>query len=72
MESIYNYEKNIKVVTTAGGEKVVVMNDAIFTTIRNAISDAAAYRNEKGYGCIAEDTERLWNALCDKNNASEK
>lgn len=72
MENIYNYEKNIKVVTTAGGEKVIMMNDAIFTTIRNAISDAAEYRKEKGYSCIAEDTERLWNALCDKNNASEK
>ena len=47
MENIYNYEKNIKVVTTAGGEKVVVMNDAIFTTILNAISYVSAYRKDK-------------------------
>ena len=72
MENIYNYKENIKVVTTAGGEKVVVMNDAIFTTIRNAICDAAVYRKQKGYSSVAEDTKRLWEVLCDKNNASEK
>lgn len=72
MENIYNYERNIKVVGTAGGEKVVVMNDAIFTAIRNAIYDAAEYREKKGYDSTAEDTMRLWAALCDKNKTSEK
>lgn len=72
MENIFNYEKNIKVVKTAGGEKVVVMNDAIFTTIRNAIYDAAEYRKQQGYDATADDTMRLWAVLCDENKTSEK
>lgn len=72
MENIYNYEINIKVVETAGGEKVVVMNKAIFTAIRNCIYDAAEHRRQQGYDSTADDTMRLWAALCDKNKTSEK
>lgn len=69
---IFNYERNIKVVETAGGEKVLVMNKAIFTTIRNAVYDAAEYQKQKGYDSTADDTMKLWAALCDKNKTSEK
>lgn len=72
MENIYNYERNIKVVTTAGGEKVVVMNESIFTAIRNCIYDSAEHRRQQGYDSTADDTMRLWAALCDKNKTSEK
>lgn len=72
MENIYDYANNIKVITTNGGDKVITMNEAIFTTIRNAIHDGSEYMEEKGYKATADDYKKLWANLVDKNHESEK
>lgn len=72
MKDTYNYEKNIQVVKTVNGDIVLTMNKAIFTSIRNAIYDAAEHRRQQGYDSTADNTMRLWAALCDKNKTSEK
>lgn len=72
MNDIYNYEKNIQVVKTVNGDIVLTMNNAIFTSLRNCIYDAADQRKEHGYGATADDTMKLWAALSDKHNQLEK
>lgn len=72
MENIYDYAKNIKVVTTVSGDKVITMNEAIFTTIRNAIYDASEKQEKEGLQATADDLKKLWANLVDKNNISEK
>lgn len=71
MNSLYDYENNITVTTTPNGDKVVTMNSAIFTEILNNISDGQIYQKEQGYKATAEQTRQLWNALYDKDEASE-
>lgn len=68
-EDIYNYQANITVTTTAHGDKVITMNDAIFTKILNDIFDAQMYQQSKELDATAEDTKRLWQALADKEEA---
>lgn len=72
MKEFYNYIKNINVDTTANGDKVITMNEAIFTTIRNAIYDSAEYQEEKGYDATSDERMDLWSALVYKNNISKK
>ena len=61
MANIYDYANNIKVITTNGGDKVITMNEAIFTAIRNAIHDGSEYMEEKGYitKSLKEDDKRI-------------
>ena len=72
MENIYDYANNIKVITTVSGDKVITMNEAIFTVIRNAIHDASERNEDKGLQATAEDQKTLWVNLIEKNNISEK
>ena len=72
MGNIYDYEKNIKVITTVNGDKVITMNKAIFTAIRNAIHDASERYEDKGLQATADDLKKLWASLVDKNHESEK
>lgn len=72
MGNIYDYAKNIKVITTVNGDKVITMNEAIFTAIRNAIHDASERYEDKGLQATADDLKKLWASLVDKNNESEK
>lgn len=68
-EDIYNYQANITITTTPHGDKVITMNDAIFTKMLNDIFDAQMYQYDKKLDATAEDTKKLWQALADKEEA---
>lgn len=72
MENIYDYANNIKVITTVSGDKVITMNQDIFTLIRNSIYDASEKKEAEGLQASADDLKKLWANLVDKNNISEK
>lgn len=61
--SIYDYEANINIITTSSGDKVITMNDAIFTKIINDIYEASQSQEKKGLSATSRDTMRLWSAL---------
>lgn len=61
--SIYDYEANINITTTPNGDKVLTMNDAIFTKIINCLYEASQSQEKKGFTATSRDTMRLWNAL---------
>lgn len=63
MKNIYNYEKNIKVITTPNEDKVITMNKEIFVVLTNQIYNAVEYLEEKGLDASAEDIKGLWNKL---------
>lgn len=69
MTNIYDYQANITVTTTPNGDKVITMNDAIFTKILNDIFDAQMYQESKKLDASARDTQDLWRALADKEEA---
>lgn len=63
---IYNYQANITVTTTPNGDKVITMNNAIFTKLLNDLFDAQMYQENKNLNATARDTQDLWRALADK------
>lgn len=65
MTSIYDYKANITVTTTPHGDKVVTMNDAIFTSIKNCLYDAAQLAKQEKLDATAEDIMKLWSAFDD-------
>lgn len=62
----FNYRKNISVVTTPNGDKVITMNSAVFNLIVNHLYDAAKLQEKEGHPATSEDTKELWEALMDK------
>ena len=62
----YNYKKNISVVTTPNGDKVITMNSQVFDLLVNHLYDAAELRADEGHNATSEDTKELWGALLDK------
>ena len=70
MKSLYDYNNNINVTTTPNGDTVITMNDAIFTEMLNAIYDGQVSQKAEGLVATAENTNKLWNALYDKENES--
>lgn len=66
MKSVYDYNKNIEIVTTPSGDKVITMNDEIWTSICNHIYDASKFQKKKGLPFIADDTFKLWQAIVNK------
>lgn len=71
MKNIYNYQANITVSTTATGDKVITMNEEIFTALLNHIYDGAEYQKGRHLDATAEDTMELWGVLKDKDDASK-
>ena len=63
MENIYNYQENIKVITTSKGDKVITMNKEIFTMLCNRVWEASESQREHNYNNTAKDTLKLWDAL---------
>ena len=61
--SIYDYEANINIITTSSGDKILTMNDAIFTKLINDIYEASKSQEKKGLTETSRDTLRLWSAL---------
>lgn len=68
METInyYNYKKNISVVTTPNGDKVITMNSQVFDLLVNHLYDAAKLQENEGHKATSEDTKELWRTLLDK------
>ena len=66
MQNYYN--NKINVITTPKGEKVVVMDDGVFTRIMNHIWDASEYQKSRGLDATANDTMELWRTLDEKDN----
>lgn len=62
----YNYQKNISVVTTPNGDKVITMNSQVFDLLVNHLYDAAKLQASEGHNATSEDTKKLWGALMDK------
>lgn len=69
MTDIYNYKSNITVTTTPNGDKVITMNSAIFDKMLNDIFDAHIHQHEKNLDATSRDTQELWQALIDKEEA---
>lgn len=67
--NIYDYQANITVTTTPNGDKVITMNSAIFTKLLNDLFDAQMYQENKNLNATARDTQELWRALADKEEA---
>ena len=68
----YNYRKNISVVTTPNGDKVITMNSQVFDVIVNHLYDAAKLQKNEGHIATSEDTKELWGALMDKEREGMK
>jgi hypothetical protein len=66
MTNIYDYNKNINIVTTPSGDKVITMNQQILTVIENALFDAADWHNKEGRDATYRDLVKLRQVLCDK------
>lgn len=62
----YNYRKNISVVTTPNGDKVITMNSQVFDLLVNHLYDAARFQKNVGHIATSEDTKELWGTLMDK------
>ena len=62
----YNYRKNISVVTTPNGDKVITMNKEAFTLLVNHLDDAAKLQENEGHKATSEDTKELRRTLIDK------
>ena len=62
----YNYKKNIRVVTTPNGDKVISMNSQVFDLLVNHLYDASKLQKNEGHKATSEDTKELWGALLDK------
>lgn len=63
MKSIYDYANNVKVMTTVNGDKVITMNDAIFTTLIVNLYEAKAQQKQDMRDATADMTQCLINAL---------
>lgn len=63
MKDLYNYNKNITVTTTPSGDKVIVMNDAIYTKLCCDIFDGYMHQKDEKLDATAKDTIALWRAI---------
>ena len=63
MEDIYNYEKNVKVMTTTSGDKIITMNGAIFTSMICTLYEGRDHQKQDNRDATARTTQRLINAL---------
>lgn len=61
--SAYNYEKNVKVITTPNGDKVISMNKEIYTFLKNCVYDASEYQKEHDWDSTSEEVLKLWYEL---------
>lgn len=63
MTDIYNCERNVKVVTTPNGDKVITMNREIFTSLIVNLYEGKAHQKQDGRDATADTTQCLINAL---------
>ena len=65
MGNIYDYKKNINVITTPNGDKVVTMNEAVYVELLNHVYDASRFQESQNHKATAESTMEMWDALND-------
>lgn len=65
---MYDYKKNINIITTPNGDKVITMNKEILTIIENSLWDASRLHANEGRYATAKDLEELNRVLCDKED----
>lgn len=65
MSQIYDYKSNIKVITTPSGDKVLTMNEAIYTEILVNLKEAERHQRQEGRNATADSTDELWLYLND-------
>lgn len=65
---MYDYSKNINIITTPSGDKVITMNEQILTVIENALFDAAQFNSEGGRDATAKDLDELRKVLYKKED----
>ena len=63
MNSIYDYANNVKVMTTVNGDKVITMNDAIFTELIVDLYEAKTRQKQGMRNATAHTTQELIDAL---------
>ena len=63
MGDIYNHKKNINIVTTPRGDKVITLTGSILTEICNHLYDAAERQKEMGLTATAGSTMELWKVM---------
>lgn len=68
---MYDYKKNIKVITTPSGDKVIVTNDAIYTEILVALKDSERYHRDHNREATANSIDKLWLYLNDDETLSD-
>ena len=68
MNDVYDYKNNTNVITTPNGDKVITLNEQIYTALLNHLYDAAEHQKSKGHNATAESTIDLWKALNDEYN----
>ena len=56
---LFDYNNNIKVITTVNGDKVISFNKEIYTRLLNAIYDATEYHLEHNRKATADDLKRM-------------
>lgn len=61
--SIYDYANNVKVMTTVNGDKVITMNDAIFTSMICNLYEARERQYSENRDATAATTQELIDAL---------
>ena len=66
MFDIYDFNNKIDIVTTPSGDKVITMNDEIWTLICNHIFDASEFQKQKGLQATGDNTFELWQAIVNK------
>lgn len=63
MTHVYNCKQNVKVMTTPNGDKIIVTNDAIFTSIICALYEAVEHQRADNRNSTAHATLELIDAL---------
>ena len=64
---MYNYEENIKIITTPKGDKVITMNEEILNSIIVCLYEAIDQQMSDRRTATAEDTARLLRAIREAN-----
>lgn len=68
---MYDYKKNIKVVTTPNGDVVITMSKSIHTVLMNDLFDAHLSQEDRKHDATAKDTLELWRAIDIKDKEDE-
>lgn len=63
IKNIYDYARNINIVTTPNGDKVITMNKEILSEIIVYLYEAKEHQEEDGRNATAQTTQEIINIL---------